>query len=64
MNVLSEPHFHNEAAAVARLEAIVWPKGPFCPRYGGFARQAQLPFENDNTSETAGDALEAEDNTA
>jgi hypothetical protein len=28
------------------------------------ARQAQLPFENDNTSETAGDAPEAEDNTA
>jgi hypothetical protein len=28
------------------------------------ARQAQLLFENDNTSETAGDAPEAEDNTA
>jgi transposase-like protein len=33
MNVLSESHFHNEAAAVARLEAIVWPDGrPICPR--------------------------------
>ena len=38
MSVLFEPHFHNEAAAVARLEAIVWPDGPFCPRCGGFDR--------------------------
>jgi transposase-like protein len=38
MSILSEPHFHNEAAAIARLEAIVWPKGPFCPRCGGFDR--------------------------
>jgi transposase-like protein len=38
MSILSEPHFHNEAAAIARLEAIVWPNGPFCPRCGGFDR--------------------------
>jgi transposase-like protein len=38
MSILSEPHFHNEAAAFARLEAIVWPNGPFCPRCGGFDR--------------------------
>jgi transposase-like protein len=38
MSILSEPHFHNEAAAIARLEAIVWPQGPFCPRCGGFDR--------------------------
>jgi transposase-like protein len=38
MSVLSQPHFHNEAAAIARLEAIVWPSGPFCPRCGGFNR--------------------------
>src|ERR1700726_3133434 len=38
MSILSEPHFHNEAAAIARLEAIVWPDGPFCPRCGGFDR--------------------------
>ena len=34
MSVLSEPHFHDEAAAVARLEAIVWPNGPVCPHCG------------------------------
>jgi transposase-like protein len=38
MSILSAPHFHNEAAAIARLEGIVWPKGPHCPRCGGFDR--------------------------
>lgn len=38
MSILSEPHFHNETAAIARLEAIVWPDGPHCPRCGGFDR--------------------------
>jgi transposase-like protein len=38
MSILSAPHFHSEAAAIARLEAIVWPQGPFCPRCGGFDR--------------------------
>ena len=38
MSLLSQPHFHSEAAAIARLEAIVWPQGPFCPRCGGFDR--------------------------
>jgi len=38
VSILSAPHFHNEAAAIARLEAIVWPQGPFCPRCGGFDR--------------------------
>ena len=38
MSILSAPHFHNEAAAIARLEGIVWPNGPHCPRCGGFDR--------------------------
>jgi len=38
MSLLSQPHFHNEAAAIARLEAIVWPNGVFCPRCGSFDR--------------------------
>jgi transposase-like protein len=38
MSLLSQPHFHSEAAAIARLEAIVWPQGPFCPRCGSFDR--------------------------
>src|SRR5712691_4733389 len=38
MSILSESHFHNEAAAISRLEAIVWPDGPHCPKCGGFDR--------------------------
>lgn len=38
MSMLSQPHFHNEEAAIERLEAAVWPKGPYCPRCGGFDR--------------------------
>jgi transposase-like protein len=38
MSILSEPHFHNEEAAIARLENIVWPDGPYCPRCGSFDR--------------------------
>jgi transposase-like protein len=38
MSLLSQPHFHNEEAAIARLEAIVWPQRPYCPRCGGFDR--------------------------
>jgi len=34
MSILSEPHFHNEEAAYAKLESIVWPKGPVCPHCG------------------------------
>jgi transposase-like protein len=38
MSVLLAPPFHNEAAAVARLEQIVWPNGPVCPHCGGLDR--------------------------
>jgi transposase-like protein len=30
-SVLNEPYFHDEAAAFAALEAIVWPNGAVCP---------------------------------
>ena len=38
MSLLSAAHFHNEAAAFARLEAIVWANGPVCPHCGGVDR--------------------------
>jgi transposase-like protein len=38
MSLLSQLHFHNEEAAIKRLEVIVWPDGPHCPRCGGFDR--------------------------
>jgi transposase-like protein len=34
MSILSAPHFHNEEAAFERLEQIVWPNGPVCPKCG------------------------------
>lgn len=34
-SVLSQPHFHNEAAAFAYLEGKLWPQGPVCPKCGG-----------------------------
>jgi transposase-like protein len=33
-SVLSAPHFHNEEAAFAYVEALLWPKGPTCPHCG------------------------------
>ncbi|HET9904686.1 MAG TPA: IS1595 family transposase [Xanthobacteraceae bacterium] len=35
MSILSEKHFHNEAAAIARLESLIWENGPVCPRCKG-----------------------------
>ncbi|MEA2938488.1 MAG: hypothetical protein QOC56_1992, partial [Alphaproteobacteria bacterium] len=32
--VLSVPHFHNEEAAFAYVEAHLWPNGPVCPHCG------------------------------
>jgi len=32
---LSAPHFHDEEAAFAFLEARIWPNGPVCPHCGG-----------------------------
>jgi transposase-like protein len=32
--VLSAPHFHNEEAAFAYVEAHLWPEGPNCPHCG------------------------------
>ena len=34
MSVLNAPHFHDEQAAIDRLEAILWPDGPICPHCG------------------------------
>jgi hypothetical protein len=35
MSVLSAPFFHDEAAAYAEVEAILWPDGSVCPHCGG-----------------------------
>jgi transposase-like protein len=38
MSILSAPHFHNEAAAFAKVEAVIWPNGPVCPHCGCMGR--------------------------
>lgn len=35
MSALSAPHFHNEEAAYAYVEARIWPNGAVCPHCGG-----------------------------
>ena len=32
--VLMAPHFHNEEAAFAHVESVLWPNGPTCPKCG------------------------------
>lgn len=39
---LSAPHFHNEDAAFAFVEARVWPEGPTCPHCGGVERISKM----------------------
>ena len=38
VSALSAPHFHDEAAAFAYVEARIWPEGPVCPHCGGVER--------------------------
>ena len=38
MSVLNARHFHDEEAAFAEMEAILWPDGPVCPHCGGMDR--------------------------
>lgn len=42
MSIISEPHFHNEEAAYAFVEAHVWPNGAVCPRCGETKRVNKL----------------------
>jgi transposase-like protein len=37
-SALSAPFFHDEAAAYEKLESILWPNGPVCPRCQGTER--------------------------
>lgn len=38
MSILSAPHFHDENAAFARVEKVVWPQGPVCFHCGCMGR--------------------------
>lgn len=39
---LSAPHFHNEEAAYAFVEARIWPNGPVCPHCGDVERVSKM----------------------
>lgn len=41
-SVLNQKYFHDEAAAFAALEAIMWPEGPTCPHCGAVDRINRL----------------------
>ena len=41
-SALSAPHFHNEIAATAYVEARIWPNGAVCPHCGGVERVGKL----------------------
>lgn len=41
-SALSAPHFHDEDAAFAYVEARVWPEGPVCPHCGGVERISKM----------------------
>ncbi|MFL6741852.1 MAG: transposase, partial [Sphingomicrobium sp.] len=38
MSVLSKAYFHDEAAAFAYLESVLWADGAACPHCGGTDR--------------------------
>lgn len=42
MSVLSQPYMHDEAAAFAHVEAMLWPEGPVCPHCGNDERIYEL----------------------
>jgi transposase-like protein len=42
MSNLSAPHFHDEDAAIAYIEARIWPEGPVCPHCGGVERIGKM----------------------
>ncbi len=42
MSVLSKPYMHDEAAAFAHVEAMLWPDGPVCPNCGNCGKVYEL----------------------
>ena len=42
MYVLSKPYFHDEAAAFAHVESVIWPHGPVCPHCGNVGKMYAL----------------------
>ena len=48
MSILDQPQFHDDAAAFAMLESILWPDGPVCPKCGCIGRSRRLGGKSSN----------------
>lgn len=48
--ILKQPHFHDEQAAFAVLESILWPNGPTCPHCGATDRLGKLENQRSKAS--------------
>lgn len=58
MSVLNAPHFHDEAAAFAKLESVIWPNGPVCPKCGNAGRIYVLDGVRSKPSKTNPEGVE------
>jgi transposase-like protein len=45
MSKLSKAHLHDEKKAIKKLETILWPDGPLCPRCKGQTRISKVGVE-------------------
>lgn len=58
MAILSKSYFHDEAAAFAKLESIVWPTGPTCPHCGNAGKIYDLKGVRSKTSKKNPEGVE------
>jgi transposase-like protein len=58
MSVLNAKHFHDEAAAFAEMEAILWPDGPVCPHCGALDRIYSLKGVRSKPSKKSPEGIE------
>lgn len=58
MSVLNALHFHDEVAAFAKLESVLWPNGPVCPHCGNTGRVYDLKGVRSKPSKKNPDGLE------
>jgi transposase-like protein len=58
MSVLNKRYFHDEAAAFAEMESILWPDGPVCPHCGGMDRVYALNGVRSKPSKKHPDGVE------
>lgn len=58
MSVLNRSYFHDEKAAFAYVESILWPNGPVCPHCGGMEKAYKLEGVRSKASEKNPEGVE------